>query len=77
MAVKSPGLKAKYSLYSAFAFFILANPVTFTVVEKLLGGFVRIAGPTGCPTAVGLVLHSFVFFGVLYGLMSLPKDLPE
>jgi hypothetical protein len=77
MAVKTPGLKVKYSLYSAFAFFILANPVTFIVVEKLLGGFVRIAGPTGCPTAVGLFLHSIVFFGVLYGLMSLPKDLPE
>ena len=77
MAVKSPGLKAKYSLYSAFAFFILANPVTFILVEKILGGIIRIAGPSGCPTAAGLFLHSVVFFGVVYGLMSLPKDLPE
>jgi hypothetical protein len=70
MGVKSEGLKFKYSLYSTLAFFLVANPVTFKFVNSLIPG----VAINGCPTAFGFVLHSIVFFGVLYGLMSLPKD---
>jgi hypothetical protein len=70
MGVKSEGLKFKYSLYSTLAFFLVANPVTFKFVNSLIPG----VAINGCPTAFGFVLHSLVFFGVLYGLMSLPKD---
>ena len=70
MGVKSEGLKFKYSLYSNLAFFIVANPITFKFVNSLIPG----VAINGCPTAFGFVLHSLVFFGVLYGLMSLPKD---
>jgi hypothetical protein len=70
MGVKSEGLKFKYSLYSALAFFLVANPVTFKFVNSLIAG----VAVNGCPTAFGFILHSLVFFGVLYGLMSLPKD---
>ena len=70
MGVKSEGLKFKYSLYSALAFFLVANPVTFKFVNSLIPG----VAINGCPTAFGFVLHSLVFFGVLYGLMSLPSD---
>ena len=70
MAVKTEGLKFKYSLYSALAFFLVANPVTFKFVNSLIPG----VAINGCPTAFGFILHSLVFFGVLYGLMSLPKD---
>ena len=31
----------------------------------------------GCPTAIGMVLHTFVFFVALVGLMMLPKDKVE
>jgi hypothetical protein len=71
MGVKSEGLKFKYSLYSALAFFLVANPVTFRFVNSLIGGI----AVNGCPTALGLILHTVVFFGVVYGLMSLPKDM--
>jgi hypothetical protein len=71
MGVKSAGLKFKYSLYSALAFFLVANPVTFRVVNSLIGGI----AVNGCPTSLGLILHTVVFFGVVYGLMSLPKDM--
>jgi len=70
MAVKTEGLKLKYSLYSALAFFLVANPVTFRFVNSLIAGVAN----NGCPTAFGFMLHTLVFFGVLYGLMSLPPD---
>ena len=70
MGVKSEGLKFKYSLYSTLAFFLVANPITFKFVNSLIPG----VAINGCPTAFGFILHSLVFFGVLYGLMSLPKD---
>jgi hypothetical protein len=70
MAVKSEGLKFKYSLYSTLAFFLVANPVTFRFVNSLIAG----VAVNGCPTAFGFMLHTLVFFGVLYGLMSLPSD---
>jgi hypothetical protein len=70
MGVKSEGLKFKYSLYSTLAFFLVANPITFKFVNSLIPG----VAINGCPTAFGFILHSIVFFGVLYGLMSLPSD---
>jgi hypothetical protein len=70
MGVKSEGLKFKYSLYSALAFFLVANPVTFKFVNSLIAG----VAVNGCPTAFGFMLHTLVFFVVLYGLMSLPSD---
>ncbi len=70
MGVKSEGLKFKYSLYSTLAFFLVANPITFKFVNSLIAG----VAVNGCPTAFGFILHSIVFFGVLYGLMSLPSD---
>jgi hypothetical protein len=70
MAVKSPALKAKYSLYSALAFFLIANPVTFRFINGLISG----VAVGGCPTSFGLILHTVVFFFTVYGLMSLPPD---
>ena len=70
MGVKSEGLKFKYSLYSALAFFLVANPVTFRFVNSFIAG----VAVNGCPTAFGFMLHTLVFFVVLYGLMSLPSD---
>lgn len=64
------GLKVKYSLYSALIFFLIANPATYRVVNSLLPGI----AVNGCPTAFGLLLHTFVFFLALVGIMMLPKD---
>ena len=70
MGVKNVGLKIKYSLYSALLFFLIANPMTFRVVNSVISG----VAVGGCPTSFGLLLHSLVFFVGLYGLMSLPSD---
>jgi hypothetical protein len=66
----SLGLKVKYSLYSALIFFLIANPATFRVVNSIIPG----VAVNGCPTALGLLLHTFVFFLALVGIMLLPKD---
>ena len=71
---KSPLLKFKYSLYSALAFFLLASPQMFTFVNNILGGLVKIAEPNGCPTSMGLMIHTIVFLVLLYFMMSLPRD---
>jgi hypothetical protein len=67
------GLKVKYSLYSALLFFLVANPVTFRAVNSVFPG----VAVGGCPTAIGMLLHTFVFFVALVGLMLLPKDKVE
>jgi len=64
------GLKVKYSLYSALIFFLIANPITYKVVNSVLPG----VASNGCPTPFGLVLHTIVFFLALLGVMLLPKD---
>jgi hypothetical protein len=66
----SLGLKVKYSLYSALIFFLVANPATFKFVNSLLPG----VAVNGCPTSFGLLLHTFVFFLALVGIMMLPRD---
>jgi len=62
------------SAFQALLFYILANPITFSVVDKLI---VQVTGPytmfrvaeEGKPTGFGLLLHAGVFFAVTWGLM--------
>ena len=64
--------KIMYSAIYAAAFLVVSNPVTYRVVSKILGS--RIAGPSGCPSKLGLVVHTLVFFIVIYALMNVsPK----
>lgn len=63
-----PGLKGKTGavVTAALLFFIVANPMTYQLVDSLLGPLLgRIAGPGGAPTTLGLIVHSLV-----YGLVS-------
>jgi hypothetical protein len=68
----SEGLKFKYSLYTTMLFFVLASPTAFSIGNRLFGS--SVSSPSGCPTAVGFALHTFVFLVAVYGLMSLPQD---
>ena len=68
-------LKAKYSFYSALVFFLVANPETYRVVQKVLGGVLgELASSAGCPTQLGLLFHTVVFFFVMLALMMFPRD---
>jgi len=62
--MKVPGMSAKNSVIVTIAllFFIVANPMVFRFVDSLLGWLVGpIASASGCPTTLGLVVHSLVF----------------
>jgi len=67
-------LKAKYAFYSTLIFFLIANPETFKMTQKVIGWIIPIADGGGCPTALGFFLHTGLFFLVLWGAMLFPKD---
>lgn len=65
------GLKVKYSLYTALLFFLIASPMMYMATSRLFGAWIA---NRGCPTGLGVLLHSVVFFFALWGLMNLPLD---
>ena len=67
-------LKAKYAAYTTLVFFLVANPETYRLVQKFLGGWIDVASD-GCPTPSGFFLHSALFFLILWALMLFPRDL--
>jgi len=67
-------LKAKYSLYSALIFFLLANPETALILQRIVGGTIHVITSGGALTIQGLFLHTMLFFGVMLGLMLLPSE---
>jgi hypothetical protein len=60
----------------AVLFFVLSSPMTYRLVDRLLGGLVTAVVPqfasvfkvaeAGCPTQYGLVVHSVVYGLVCY-----------
>ena len=66
--------KLQISAFQGLLFYILANPITFRVVDGLV---TSLTGPyttmrvfeNGIPTGFGLMVHAFVFFAVTLGLM--------
>ena len=58
------------SLMSAALFYIVANPATFKLVNRLISG---VADAQGCPTRMGLFIHAVVFFLVTWALMNINK----
>jgi hypothetical protein len=60
------------SVISGLTFFIVANPETFRLVRQVLGP--KIATPTGCPSTMGLLVHTVVFILVVWGMMNLKNE---
>ncbi len=67
-------LKAKYAIYSALVFFVIANPETYRATQSVFGNFLNIADSAGHPTPFGFFFHTFLFFLTLWGLMLFPRD---
>ena len=71
--------KARAAISAALLFFVVSSPLTYKVVDYLVGGVVLSALPalaptfkvaqSGCPTNYGLVLHAVVFGVIAYALM--------
>jgi len=71
--------KAQASIIAGLLFFVISSPLTYRLVDSLVGGFVVTIIPSfahlfkiaqgGCPTTYGLFIHAFVFSVVTYILM--------
>ena len=67
-------LKAKYSFISALLFFIVANPELYKMTQFVFGPLFTVTeSAKGCPTIYGLLLHTVVFFGGMFALMTIPS----
>jgi len=64
--------KWRYSFYTLLIFIIVINPITYKLVNGLLMSvFGKIADGKGCPTMMGLVIHSIVFLLLVRFVMDL------
>lgn len=71
MATKSPLLakasdpsdskKWQITLFSAVIFLLVVNPYTYNLTQSLFGRFIGTVSSGGCPTMIGLLLHTVVY----------------
>lgn len=72
--------KAQAAIIATLLFFVISSPLTYRLVDSLVGGLVVSIVPAlsplfkvaqaGCPTNYGLTLHAIVFGLITYGLMQ-------
>lgn len=60
------GRKESATLQAILLFYIISHPMVYRLTDSVVGGLVS---STGCPTTLGLIVHSLVFGGIVYGLM--------
>lgn len=63
--------KWRYTLYTTILFLIIVNPMTYKIVNMLLGSLVKICDSKGCPTYAGIFVHAIVFTLLLRYMMDL------
>ena len=64
--------KWQISIFSAFIFILVIHPYTYIITQKVFGGFFgKIADRDGCPTTLGLVIHTLVYILLVRGSMNL------
>ena len=65
-------VKWQISFFSAFIFLLVVHPMTYKLTQKLFGGILgRISDTSGCPTNIGLALHTLVYILLVRGSMDL------
>lgn len=69
---ESSYMKWQITIFSAFIFLLVVNPYTYNLTQRLLGGLLgKISEPNGCPTTLGLALHTLVYILLVRGSMDL------
>lgn len=68
---ENTGFKLKNTIYATLIFFLISSPTVFSLVGSVLGNWV--ADANGCPTTMGVLLHSVVYSLALFGVMYLPS----
>ncbi len=65
-------LKWQISFFSALIFILVVHPMTYKFTQKLFGGVLgRISDGSGCPTTIGLLLHTIVYILLVRASMDL------
>ena len=59
----------KHSLYGSLIYFFVSSPQMYSVTKSLSS---NTSTSSGCPTIMGVLLHSFVYFVILVTVMYLP-----
>ena len=68
----SSSKKWQITFFSAFLFLLVVNPYTYKLTQSLLGGLVgKIADSNGCPTFIGLFIHTIVYILLVRGSMDI------
>ena len=68
----SSSMKWQITFFSAFIFLLVVNPYTYQLTQRLLGGiFGKLAESNGCPTCLGLFIHTIVYILLVRGSMDL------
>ena len=66
--------KINATIQSIILFVLVSLPFTYKITNRFLSGFLgKLADPSGCPTPLGLFIHSIVFGCIVYGLMSIKQ----
>jgi len=63
--------KWNISIFSAVLFLIVVHPYTYSFVDYLLRNIVGPTSNNGCPTNMGLIIHTIVFIFVVRYSMDL------
>lgn len=64
--------KWRWTLMTTIIFLIVVNPFVYKCVQSCLGSLLgRIASKDGCPTMLGILVHSVVFTLLLRGSMEM------
>ena len=53
--------KWNITLFSALIFILVVNPYTYKLTQSLFGNILGSITINGCPTMIGLVLHTIVY----------------
>lgn len=64
--------KWKISIFSAFIFLLVVHPLSYKFTQMVLGSALgKISDANGCPTSLGLLLHTIVYILLVRGSMDL------
>jgi hypothetical protein len=67
----SSSMKWQITLFSALIFIVVVCPYTYKLTQRLFGGILGRIENNGCPTQVGLLLHTLVYILLVRGSMDL------
>ena len=63
--------KWKYTLITTIIFILVILPITYKITNLLLGKLIgKLCDSNGCPTQIGLIIHTVVFTLLLRYIME-------